>query len=72
MPITNHERYEHVSALFPSLHIIKDLRELTHFEKNNLLLIDESLNQLFDHKPQNLYLPTVHLPKGQLILDAIE
>lgn len=72
LPITNRERYEHVSAFFPSLHIVNDLRELTYFEKENLLLIDESLDQFFVNSSQKLYCPRFSQKKGQVILEAIE
>ncbi|HHP3920927.1 TPA: LacI family DNA-binding transcriptional regulator [Streptococcus pyogenes] len=72
LPITNRERYEHVSAFFPSLHIVNDLRELTYFEKENLLLIDESLDQFFVNSSQKLCCPRFSPKKGQVILETIE
>lgn len=48
------------------------MRELPRFEKENLLLIDESLDQFFVNSSQKLYCPRFSPKKGQVILEAIE
>lgn len=72
LPINNQERYEAISTLFPSLHVVDHMGELPRFEKENLLLIDESLDQFFVNSSQKLYCPRFSPKKGQVILEAIE
>ncbi|ABF34182.1 Transcriptional regulator, LacI family [Streptococcus pyogenes] len=72
LPINNQERYEAISTLFPNLHVVDHMRELPSFEKKNLLLIDESLDQFFVNSSQKLYCPRFSPEKGQVILEAIE